>query len=816
MFKRDATRNMTASWSQTKSTTSPETPIDKITEGYITSIRLTAYQIKLQLEGGRNITLWKRRFNTQWGGGKACDSALQRMLCESQGDSAVPVLSPGVRVSLTMDPGRGVGHASPIHCVSSLSTPTCGDSRRMRVYANAVAAWACGASTDLTSALEHKRVSGTVRALLQGTGVPAPKDLEEEAHDFEPDTSGKVPAMSVAVATVAILSTAVHRVNIRTTLEHDALSIPGGIAAAELDNLAAVLDSYQRFRTNPFGAAMGGSGKRPQFKTLDAYAQVFGIPLSKRRIAAVVYRLQLLRADAGHSCFSLAELVATPLLHWTSADVEASIREGIEAGVLRLDGLGGEDVYLAPTHEVETRVGMRFAALCRGGEVALWAERVRSAAFQTAVGDMLATTNGPGLGCLLLDDVQLGAVHTCLTGMKDLLVLSGYPGTGKSRVSQAIRCVCEAAGLKVLVCAPTAKAASRLGNGATTVHRALGAQPSGGGEGGFRFGHHEGNPLDADLVLVDEVSMMDMTLTAALLRACSCQRTRLVFVGDVNQLPSVEWGNVLGALIESSNVPRVFLENIYRQQQNVGDAVNTIWPLARSIALGGPLLRADLRSSTVTWSADDSREGVSEALLALHAEHGDKLQIISPSRRHGLHTCLLNEVILNRPPGRWDLRFEVGDRVVVTKNQPLSSLDTVRQAPPMNGDCGTVLGRAPMVAHTHANAKDTLPCEDRHVLVRLDDQRIDRVPHADLDHAYAITTHKAQGSEYDVVAVVLSSQHGKALNRQALYTSVSRAVKRLFLFASRETLGTCVNTLSERRQGHLTERIDLGVALKKS
>lgn len=384
------------------------------------------------------------------------------------------------------------------------------------------------------------------------------------------------------------------------------------------------------------------------------------------------------------------------------------------------------------------------------------------------------------------------------------MVLSGYPGTGKSRVSQAIRKICEALALKVLVCAPTAKAASRLGSGATTVHRALGAMPSGRGEGGFKFAHDERDPLDADLVLVDEVSMMDMALTSALLRACSSTRTRLVFVGDANQLPSVEWGNVLGSLLDSVSVQRVFLERIYRQDaahdEGPVSSVNTIWPLAKSIAEGGPLLRADLVSSTVTWSMDDSAEGVSEALRALRAQHGDKLQIISPSRRHGLHTAFLNEVILERPIGRWDTRFEVGDRVVVTKNQ---SLKGARQgvAPPMNGDCGTVIGQELLTVS-----------EGRQISVRMDDERTGSVPPCDLDHAYALTTHKAQGSEYEVVALVLSTQHGKALNRQMLYTSVSRAIRRLFIFASRETLGVCVNTLSQRRLGHLTERIDLGVA----
>lgn len=771
-------------------------------EGVISTLRLTAYQIKLQMEGGREVTLWKRRFNTQWGGGKAFESSFYQQLCEAQGDSLVPVLAPGVKVFLSLDPSHNAGRTAQIHCVVSMSTPSSKDTRRMRVYSSAVASWASKVSKEVVLLQQHSLVPETIKTLLQQGGlfVVGSSDAEiDMSTDWDDcvDASAPRTAMCIARSILVILGTAVHRVNIRATLESDAKHVPGGVAASELDSLAGVVYSYTRFRQNPFEVPMaGGGGKRPLFKTLDGFATAYGFSESMRRVAAVVYKLQMLKADGGHSCYPVQSLVASPLLHWTAADVGMAISEGVRSGCLRQDGLGDKDVYLALTYAVESRVALRIASLCKGGMVMSWAKRVGSAAYREKVQEMLRGADAD-IACTKLDDIQREAVSASLTSAKDLLVLSGYPGTGKSRVSQAVQKICTALGLKVIVCAPTAKAASRLGDGAMTVHRALGAQPSGSG---FKFTHNDLNPIDADLVLVDEVSMMDMTLTAALLGACGSQRTRLVMVGDANQLPSVEWGSVLAALMETACVPKVFLEHIYRQQQDTSSPssqLNTIWPLARSVAEGGPLLRADLQSSTVTWSTDDSLAGVSRALLALKAEHGDKLQIISPSRKHGLHTVLLNEIILDRVIGRWDTRFEVGDRVVVTKNQPIKGLaGMTNKTPPMNGDCGCVTGQ-----------KVVSPSEGRTIMVRLDDDRMGSIPPSDLDHAYALTTHKAQGSEYDVVALVLSNQHGKALNRQALYTSVSRAVKRLFIFASRETLGTCVNTLSEHRHGHLSARI---------
>lgn len=721
-----------------------ESSKSSIMQGIIESTRSTAHQIKLKLQGSSGeVALWKRRFTSQCSGGR---TSVQQALLDA--GTCIPVLAPGVSVILARDTSSHTNRAV-MFCVLSLDTPSTLDSERLKSYTSAISAWVSLASRDILSRAEWWLVPAHVR-----------REMLEETRD-----RGSGKAADIVREALALIRSAVNRVNIRASLERD---LPDGhaVCGVELDTLAAAIECYASFRRDPFATTYVGA----QFRTLDMFARAYGVSTRARGIAAVSFKLRLLLADGGHACCSVAGLAATPLLDWTSEDVVTSVTEGALTGALLLVG---QDVYLPSVYRTESGVGERVRRFlhAKGGA---WSDPARKQSARAAL------AAGPHDG---LDDVQHGAVLQALTGEQGITVISGYPGTGKSRVSRAVLDTCRGMGLNALACAPTAKAASRLGGGATTVHRLLGAVP-----GMSLMQSSSKASVDADLVLVDEVSMMDMNVAHALLVACDPLRTRLVLVGDANQLPSVEWGDLLGSLMEANSVPRVFLETIYRQQHQTSES--TIWALAKSIADGGPLLRSDLRSKSVSWVSDTSLSGVSAALLALRIEHGERMQIISPSRKHGLHTGVLNAIVLGRTGGGASSSlFLAGDRVVVTKNQKATQL--------RNGDCGTV----------SSSSKSGVSL----VSLRLDDGRTGSLPSCDLDHAYALTIHKAQGSEYAVVALVLSEQQGRALNRQALYTAVSRAVERLYIFASRELLARCVENVSTKRRGHLRDWVDQGV-----
>lgn len=715
-------------------------------EGIIESSRTTAYQIKIKLQGGREVALWKRRFTVP---PNARFTTTQQALLDV--DPVIPVLAPGVSVVLARDCStpQSPAHRAGIFCILSLQAPdtASGDAKRMKAYMTAISTWLSVASRGILNKSQRWLVPSLVRREMTGC-----EDAEDEYE--EEDTYGE--CAHVVREAVSLIRATLTRLNVRATLERDLDGISDRVTVTptQFDNLTSAIECYERFRTDPFAVTV------VPLAILDTFAKAYGITARRRARAAVVFKLRTCLSDGGHACCSRQALMASPLLHWNADDVETAITEAAQTGALVLypTANGQCDVYLPHVYRMETGVAERISLLLRVNRDGAWRETLRSDAVRAALSKH---TGG-------LDGVQCDALVRALTGREDVFVVSGFPGTGKSRLCQAMRDVCTSVGLKVLSCAPTAKAASRLGGGATTVHRALGATPSNVAACSKRV-------LDADLILLDEVSMLDMNVAHALLQACDPARTRLVFVGDAHQLPSVEWGDFLDSLLACPAVPRVYLQAIYRQ----ADGCSAIWALARSIVDGGPLLRTDLCNASVTWTCDDSLDRVSADILKLRTVHGENMQIISPSKRHGLHTGILNALMMGRPDVS---RFLKGDRVVVTKNQQTGSL--------MNGDCGKVVGVFGV-----------------RVALIMDDNRTGCVPESDLDHAYALTIHKAQGSEYDVVVLVLSQQQGRALNRQALYTAVSRAVQRLYVFASRETLTSCVSNMGISRRGHLRDRL---------
>ncbi len=358
-----------------------------------------------------------------------------------------------------------------------------------------------------------------------------------------------------------------------------------------------------------------------------------------------------------------------------------------------------------------------------------------------------------------LDETQRGAVEAVLR--HGVSVLTGGPGTGKSRTVAALVRLAEKQGVTVALAAPTGRAAKRLeelGDApAATLHRLLGAQ---GRTGGFARG--EEWPLDAELVVVDETSMLDVELAAALLEACA-DGTHLLLVGDPAQLPSIGPGRVLADLVESGTVPVVELSTLYRQA-----AGGAIARLATGVR-GGELPAVD---------APDKEVVVVPAVGAVEAAHrvvqlvtdsipralgipADDVQVVTPVHKGPAGTLELNralKAVLN--PGRGTVSgFDTGDRVVATANH--------LEAEPTgfaNGEVGLV-----------SAAKDgTVTVEFASGPANVTGRAL-----ADLRHGWAVTVHRAQGSEWPAVVAVLPPEAGGMLSRPLVYTALTRAQKHL-------------------------------------
>ena len=394
-----------------------------------------------------------------------------------------------------------------------------------------------------------------------------------------------------------------------------------------------------------------------------------------------------------------------------------------------------------------------------------------------------------------LDEAQRSAVeHALRAGVS---VLTGGPGTGKSRTVAALVALAERAGRSVALAAPTGRAAKRLeelcGTPASTLHRLLGAQPRTRGEevsfaGGFA--RNRDWPLDEDVVVVDEASMLDVELANALLIACS-DGTHLLFVGDPAQLPSIGPGQVLADVIDSGVAPVTPLRTLYRQAEG-----GTIARLATSVREGTlPPVNDPSREVVIVaarGSADAARrvtQLVTDSIPRVLAIPAHQVQVVTPIHRGSAGTHALNVALkaqLNPGDGRH--RFDVGDRVVATANH--------LEAEPFgyaNGEVGVVAEVDPDGTVTVEFASGPAEVKGKAL--------------ADLLHGWAITVHRAQGSEFAGVVVVLPPESVTMLSRPLVYTALTRAQRHLsVVHAVGPALARAVRTVgAEPRRTRLTD-----------
>jgi exodeoxyribonuclease V alpha subunit len=370
-----------------------------------------------------------------------------------------------------------------------------------------------------------------------------------------------------------------------------------------------------------------------------------------------------------------------------------------------------------------------------------------------------------------------------------VLVITGGPGTGKTTLVRCILAALAANDLRALLAAPTGRAARRLGEStgreARTLHRLLEADP----ERGFR--RHAGRPLEADLVIVDEASMIDTQLLAGLLEALP-PTAALLLVGDVDQLPSIGPGQVLADLIASATVPVVRLTEIFRQAAESGivrnaHRINRGELPAFARAEDGP---GDCYGIRVTGPEDAEAKLLDLLLHRIPERFGldpvNDVQVLTPVNRGRSGTHALNELLqahLNPSPplalNHGQVRLAMGDKVMQLEN------DYDREV--YNGDVGRITGIDPRA---------------RSLEVTMDGRRLSYTAD-ELDRlaiAYAVTVHKAQGSEYPAVIVPLLRQHGRMLRRKLLYTAITRARRLVVLLTEPDALERAVRETGDLRR----------------
>lgn len=390
-----------------------------------------------------------------------------------------------------------------------------------------------------------------------------------------------------------------------------------------------------------------------------------------------------------------------------------------------------------------------------------------------------------------LDEVQAGAV--VLAMRHGVSVLTGGPGTGKSRTVAALVALARARRKQVGLAAPTGRAAKRLEElcdaPAMTLHRLLGAQGMTG-----QFSRGEEWPLDEDIVVVDEASMLDVELAASLLEACP-DGCHLLFVGDPAQLPSIGAGRVLGDLIDSGAVPVTELATLYRQDE--GGAIARLATAVRGGEL--PHIEADPAREVVVVRTRESGEAahrtvqlVTDSIPRVLGIPAAEVQVVTPVHRGPAGTIALNVALKAKlNPGSGEVQgFDVGDRVVATANHLDEGF--------ANGEVGVVTGKAEkgLIVSFAGAGPITVPPKSL----------------IDLRHGWAVTVHRAQGSEFAAVVAVLPPEAGGLLSRPLVYTAFTRAQRHLsVVHAAGALLAHAV-----RDVGALPRRTRLAALLKEA
>ena len=510
-------------------------------------------------------------------------------------------------------------------------------------------------------------------------------------------------------------------------------------------------------RSDPYRLALEVPGVG--FPTADRLARAQGLAHDDLgRVAAGAQHFLAEAVGRGHVARPEGDLIeetARRLEVPSNLVVEALARLEAEERMVR----SGGRIYLPALHRAELDAARRLARRLARAVARPDPERVH------AVLDRFERDRG-----LTLAPAQRAAVSAA--SEKGLVVVTGGPGTGKTTLVRALLALYADRGAEVRLAAPTGRAAKRLeeatGGAASTLHRLLEVDPVTG-----RFQRGDGAPIEADVVVVDEVSMVDLPLFASLLAALAPE-TRLVLVGDADQLPSVGPGRVLADLLEAE-IPSVRLSEVFRQAQRSLIVANA-HRINSGAPLEGPPPGAELTDFYVVERSDPARavetmlEIVGRRIPARFAlDPRRDVQVLVPVHKGPLGASALNAALQARlNPGTGGLeragqRFRPGDKVMQTRNDYDLGV--------LNGEIGQV------EAVDEARAQ---------VTVRFEDDRV-RYEAKDLEHlklAYACSIHKAQGSEYPAVVLTLGRQHLHMLDRQLLYTAVTRARRLLVLITA--------------------------------
>ena len=537
-------------------------------------------------------------------------------------------------------------------------------------------------------------------------------------------------------------------------------------------------ESIDKVNENPYRLAddIWGIG----FKTADGIANKMGYEKNdlRRCKSGLTYTLSQL-SDEGHVYAEQEQLLksAMELLEADQDPIVQAMKEMVETEQLIMDG---DVIYLPPFYyaEIGTANNLKCLMNCMGKKAAPIQPNMEAITLQTGIE---------------YDEVQVAAIRQAVNSK--VMVLTGGPGTGKTTTTQGIIAALKTMGYSILLAAPTGRAAKRMseatGMEAKTIHRLLEYNPADG------YKRNDENPLEGDVLIVDECSMIDILLMNNLVKALP-ETMHLILVGDIDQLPSVGAGNVLRDIIDSERVPVVRLTRIFRQAQT-----SRIVMSAHAINEGKFPDISNGKDTDFFFIKNDDADAVATAIVDLvknRLPKGyhmplSKIQVLTPMQRGVVGSANLNLILqeaLNPTKeglSRGGYNFRKGDRVMQIRNNYDKEV--------FNGDLGYI---------------ESVNQEDRTLMVNFEERLVEyEVSELDeLSLAYATTIHKAQGSEYPIVVMPVLMKHYVMLQRNLIYTGITRAKKVCVLIGSTKALAYAIHNLTvSNRNTKLKERLQL-------
>ena len=565
-------------------------------------------------------------------------------------------------------------------------------------------------------------------------------------------------------------------------------------------------DSLQLIKENPYILAEDIRGIT--FGKADAIAAKMGVePESSVRIESGIRYMLKAWAQSGSTLMPAALLAekTAAFLDVMQENVKESLRDMIFAGELEEDSMDGVSVvYLYGYYHAEQRVAHALKNIrdAASKPVPMLTDNVLSAAAEIAGGAGEEVT---------LSSEQQRAIEACLTN--NVTIITGGPGTGKTTIINALVRIFEFAGLTVALAAPTGRAAKRMeeasGRPAMTIHRMLEYMWS-EEEDTLNFGRNEENPLEHDVIIVDEASMIDLMLMDGLLNAVK-EGSRLIFTGDADQLPSVGAGNVLRDMIASECINTIRLKEIFRQAEGSGIVTSS-----HLINSGGyPAQQGGNDFFIISKQSEDSVTDTIKELVEGRITAGfdfidsaDDIQILTPTKRGMLGAPSLNSVLQEvvNPPSedKAELRygqvtFREGDKVMQLRNnygaEWRTDYFTTEGEGVFNGDMGTV---------------ESIDTAGKVMTVRMDERLIDYEGEMleEIDLAYAITVHKSQGSEFPAVIIPVLNFPPVLMTRNLLYTAVTRGKRLVIIVGDPKRVRSMIdNNRADERCTGLKERL---------